>query len=98
MKTQVIEAIYRDGVLHPAEPLDLEQDARVRLVVNEFAGSEASSNSEPPKFGTGALLNRHFGRLSPSGEDPVAYQRRLREEWDQREKERLSAARKGAPA
>lgn len=37
MKTQVIEAIYRDGVLHPAEPLDLEQDARVRLYVKEPA-------------------------------------------------------------
>lgn len=98
MKTQVIEAVYRDGVLHPAQPLELEQDARVRLVVDEFAGSEVPSSTEPPKFGTGALLNRHFGRLSPSGEDPVAFQRRLREEWDEREKERLSATCKGAPS
>lgn len=33
-----------------------------------------------------------FGCMKPSGEDPVAMQRRMREEWDEREKERLSVA------
>lgn len=92
MKTQVIEAVYRDGVLHPAEPLDLKQDARVRIYIKEPAPDGSQVDPKQTKTPNGAALMKFFGCVKPSGEDPVAMQRRMREEWDEREKERLSVA------
>ena len=33
---QVTNAVYRDGVLRPLHPLDLEEDEQVRLVVEKL--------------------------------------------------------------
>ena len=35
MTTQVIEAVFREGVFRPLTPVDLSDNARVRILVSE---------------------------------------------------------------
>lgn len=82
MKTQVIDAVYRDGVLHPAQPLALEQNAHVQIMVGNFTDPDLEEDPEPTKICTGADLIPFFGCIKDWGEDALEYQRRMRAEWD----------------
>lgn len=82
MKTQVIEAFFRDGVFHPAQPVDLEQDAHVRLTVGDFKQADMEEDPEPTKVCTGADLMQFYGTIKDWGEDALEFQHRMRAEWD----------------
>jgi predicted DNA-binding antitoxin AbrB/MazE fold protein len=40
VREQVLEAIYREGLLTPLEPLDLAENQRVLIAIHPLAGEE----------------------------------------------------------
>lgn len=81
--TETFEAVYRNEAFHPVEPVELAEGTRVRLGVEK---PEATLR----RGSTGADLDKHFGSAKSWGEDPLAFQQRLRTDWDDREKQRVS--------
>lgn len=82
MKSQLIDAVFRDGVLHPVQPLNLEQDAHVQIMVRGAGDSDLDEDPEPTGICTGADLLPYFGSIKDWGEDALEFQRRVRAEWD----------------
>jgi predicted DNA-binding antitoxin AbrB/MazE fold protein len=48
--SQIVTAIYENGVLKPTAPLELENGAAVRLTVDALASEESGSASEISQF------------------------------------------------
>jgi len=72
MKTS-IKAVYRGGVFQPTEPVDMPDDQAVVL--------EATWNRSPESSSLlGADLEEFIGTIGPWPEDPVAWQRELRDD------------------
>ena len=69
MKT--IRAVYEKGVFRPLEPVDLPEHSRVSVAAESGAAHKAT---------TAADLEKFRGSVSWP-EDPMAYQRRIRDEW-----------------
>jgi predicted DNA-binding antitoxin AbrB/MazE fold protein len=73
-----IEAIYENGVLRPLEKLSILEGQKIRIIVERDDDQPANveGTEEVKRYDFSDLV----GRLSWVG-DPVAEQRRLRDEW-----------------
>jgi len=62
--TQVIEAIYKDGVLRPLELVDLADNQRVRVTIEQFNGTaQALPDMETTVAGREAALQELFEEI-----------------------------------
>lgn len=91
MKT--IELIYEGGVFRPAEPVDLPEHTRLRLDVPDGKGhGNGHDEADPlakyrgtmawPSDGKPGVRMEQISGILPDflkGEDPVAWQRRIRD-------------------
>jgi len=70
-----IRAVYENGVFRPTEPVELPEHSEVRVE------TDLLMPASPRKAMTAADLEKFRGKLKIT-EDPVAWQRRIRdEEW-----------------
>lgn len=71
---RTIEAIYDNGqIIQPAEPLNIKR-GKVLITILEKESDEITGIS-------GEELSKYQGVLKSFQEDPVEYQRKIRDEW-----------------
>jgi len=78
MSARTIEAVFRNGSFHPVEPVELVEETRVRVQLDD----EPTADDEARRVFTGADLRKFIGCISQWPEDPLEYQHRLRAEWE----------------
>jgi hypothetical protein len=76
MKT--IEAIYDNGKIIPIGEDIKKKKARVLLT---FLDEDTDDNTNDVKGISASILLEYSGKIKTFNEDPVAYQRKLRNEW-----------------
>ena len=78
--TQIIDAIYENGILKPLEPLNMKENTRVRVIIEpETSVSHCSYHSIMAEIRK-RQLNR--GYKSPTREDVDSYIRAERDSWE----------------
>lgn len=71
---KTIEAIYDNGqIIQMAEPINIKRGKVLITILNE--------EPDEVKGVTGEELSKYQGILKSFKEDPVEYQRRIRDEW-----------------
>ena len=77
---QIINAIYEEGVLKPLQPLDIQEHAKVRVIIEpEMPESHCSYYSIIAEIRK-RQLNR--GYKSPTREDVDSYLQAERDSWE----------------
>jgi len=77
---QIINAIYEEGVLKPLQPLDIQEHAKVRVIIEpEMPESHCSYQSIIAEIRK-RQLNR--GYKSPTREDVDSYLQAERDSWE----------------
>lgn len=80
LKTQIIDAIYENGILKPLEPLNIEENTKVRIIIEpEMPESHCSYNSIMKEIRKRQLTR---GYKSPAREDVDSYLQAERDGWE----------------
>lgn len=80
--TKTILATWENGVFRPLEPVDLPEHspARVQVETNSDLAPPTLEGMKPPM--PWKELQKYVGTIKPWPEDPVEWQRKMRdEEW-----------------
>jgi len=78
--TQIINAIYEEGVLKPLQPLDIQEHAKVRVIIeSEMSESQCSYQSIIAEIRQRQLARGH---KSPTREDVDSYLQAERDSWE----------------
>ena len=78
--TQIIDAIYENGVLRPLQPLDIQEHAKVRVIVEpEMPESHCSYNNIMAEIHKRQLSR---GYKSPTRKNIDSYLQAERDSWE----------------
>jgi len=78
--TQIINAVYEEGVLKPLEPLDIQEHAKVRVIIEPEIHKTQYSYQNIIAEIRKRQLNR--GYKSPTREDVDSYLQAERDSWE----------------